>query len=235
MNDFKTYFENTFQIKIRNLNLFDHALTHNSYANEHHLKYTYQRLEFLGDALIGKYVSLYLFKNYLNDPEGSLTNKRSEIVREKTLSQVTKKIGLNNYIRLGNGEEASGGRNKDSILADIFESITGAIYLDNENNDADSVIKKWLSQTLFGYIKLDEYKGLSSIHNYKSELQELLQAEKRDNLRYQVISETRKADNKMEYKIQVELEGQVFGTGIGSSKQEAEQQAAKDSLEKLKK
>jgi ribonuclease-3 len=117
-------------------------LTHNSYANERRLKYTYQRLEFLGDAIIEKYVSFYLFKTYLNENEGSLTKKRSEIVREETLSKVTQRIHLNQFIRLGNGEESSGGRNKDSILADVFESITAAIYLDNEKNNPDLVVKK---------------------------------------------------------------------------------------------
>ena len=129
---FENYFETTFQIKINDRHYYEEALTHNSYANEHKLGYTYQRLEFLGDAILQEYMSLYLYTHNPRVDEGKLTKERSNAVREETLAGVMRKIGLNNYIRLGNGEMTSGGNNKPSILADVFESITAAIYLDNE-------------------------------------------------------------------------------------------------------
>ena len=141
--DFKDYFETTFEIEINDHSYSDQALTHNSYANEHKLDYTYQRLEFLGDAILQAYMSLYLYKNNSGVDEGKLTKERSNAVREETLAGVMRKISLNNYIRLGNGERASGGNNKPSILADVFESITAAIYLDNEEKgNVNQVIKQ---------------------------------------------------------------------------------------------
>jgi len=139
---FENYFETTFQIKINDRHYYEQALTHNSYANEHKLDYTYQRLEFLGDAILQEYMSLYFYKNNSQVDEGKLTKERSNAVREETLAGVMRKIGLNNYIRLGNGEMTSGGNNKPSILADVFESITAAIYLDNEDNGASQIIKQ---------------------------------------------------------------------------------------------
>jgi ribonuclease-3 len=237
MPDFKNYFEQKFQIKIHSQKFYDIALTHNSYANEHHLKYTYQRLEFLGDAIIEKFISILLYKKFPDENEGELTKRRSDIVRTETLSKVTKRIGLNKYLRLGNGEETSGGRNKESILADMFESVTAAVYMDAETSgqDPEKVLRHWLNQTLLDYIQLDEYKNKAEIYDYKSELQELLQAEKRSDLVYKVIHEERKKDNRMFYTIQVELDGSVYGTGTGNSKQEAEQEAAKEGLMKLRK
>lgn len=231
-NSFNDYFEDTFGIKIRDHNFFDQALTHNSYANEKRLPYTYQRLEFLGDAILQKYMSLYFFRTEPQVDEGKLTKDRSNAVREETLASVVKKIGLNNYIRLGNGEEASGGRTKPSILADVFESITAAIYLDNEAQNVDEIIKTWLKKTLLNYINNNEY--LESIRDYKSELQELLQAENRNDLQYVVKAQKPMENNSTQYLVNVILDGQVYGEGIGLSKQNAEQEAAKNCLKKLR-
>ena len=230
---FEDYFETTFQIKINDHRYYDQALTHNSYANENKLDYTYQRLEFLGDAILQEYMSLYFYKNNPRVDEGKLTKERSNAVREETLAGVMRRIGLNRYIRLGNGEMASGGNDKPSILADVFESITAAIYLDNEaNGSADQVIKQWLKQTLITYISQSEY--LESIKDYKSELQELIQAENRSDLQYIVKSHHPVENNSIEYIVEVKLDRQVYGEGAGLSKQAAEQQAAKNCLEKLR-
>ncbi|ATG97530.1 ribonuclease III [Mesoplasma lactucae] len=231
-DDFTKYFESNFKIKVNNHNLFDQALTHNSYANEKKKPYTYQRLEFLGDAILQKHMSLYFYKNLPKIDEGKLTKERSNAVREETLASVTKQIGLNRFIRLGNGEEASGGREKPSILADVFESTTAAIYLDNEDNNPDEVIKKWLKETLIKYISEPEY--LDSIRDYKSELQELLQAENRNDLQYVVKSQKSVENNNIEYIVDVKLDNQTFGEGKGYSKQHAEQEAAKNCLNKLR-
>ena len=233
--EFKDYFETTFQIKINNFQFYDQALTHNSYANENKSRNigTYQRLEFLGDAILQEYMSLYLYKHNPDVDEGKLTKERSNAVREETLAGVVKKFGLNNYIRLGNGEMTSGGNNKPSILADVFESITAAIYLDNEKKgNVNQVIGRWLEQTLIVYISQNEY--LESIKDYKSELQELIQAENRSDLHYNVKSQHPVENNSIEYVVEVILDGQVYGQGVGLSKQAAEQQAAKNCLEKLR-
>ncbi|PPE04075.1 ribonuclease III [Williamsoniiplasma lucivorax] len=218
-----------YDIKINNRRLFDEALTHNSYSNEKHLKYTYQRLEFLGDSLLQMYVSLYYFHNFPKLKEGVLTKSRSNVVREESLALVARKIKLGNYIRLGQGEYDSKGYDKDSILSDVFESFTAAIYLDQ----GEEVTLNWLRKTLFKFMNSEEF--LEKTKDYKSELQELLQASKRTDLTYIVDSENHnEAESKIEYTISVYLENQKLGTGVGFSKQQAEQKAAKDSLSKLK-
>jgi ribonuclease III len=123
-----------FGIKMKNRRYYDEALTHNSYANEQHLDYTYQRLEFLGDAILQKYISLYFFLNYPKLSEGQLTKSRSNAVREESLAAVSRSIHLGSYIRLGQGELNTKGYGKDSILSDVFESLTAAIYLDLGEN-----------------------------------------------------------------------------------------------------
>lgn len=215
-------------IVMKNSHFFNEALTHNSYANEKHLKYTYQRLEFLGDAILQMHVSAYFFKNYPKLNEGILTKYRSSVVREESLSTVTKKIKLGQFIRLGQGELNSKGYEKASILSDVFESITAAIYLDQ----GEEIMINWLHKTLIPYIS--EPGFMDKIKDYKSELQELLQAESRRELKYLVENEKHiSEENKIEYTVSVILDNQRFGTGTGFSKQEAEQQAAKDCLSKL--
>nr|WP_303662291.1 ribonuclease III [Williamsoniiplasma luminosum] len=218
-----------YNIKIKNRHLYDEALTHNSFSNEKHLKYTYQRLEFLGDSLLQMYVSLYFFRNHPKLKEGVLTKSRSNIVREESLAMIARQIQLGNYIRLGQGELNSKGYDKDSILSDVFESITAAIYLDQ----GEEKTLNWLNKTLFKIMNNDQL--LEKTKDYKSELQELLQANKRTDLKYIVDLENHMdAESKIEYTISVYLEDQKLGTGIGFSKQQAEQRAAKDSLSKLK-
>lgn len=209
---------------------YNEALTHNSYTNEKHLKYNYQRLEFLGDAILQKYVSLYFFQKFPKSFEGELTKYRSKAVREESLAEVARSIKLGNYIRLGQGELNSRGFEKNSILADVFEALTAAIYLDQ----GDEITWQWLNQTLFKVINDPEFQN--KIYDYKSELQELLQAENRHDLKYaventQILAKT----NQIEYTISVQLDNQKFGVGKGFSKARAEQEAARDCLSKLKK
>ncbi|WP_027063068.1 ribonuclease III [Mesoplasma seiffertii] len=214
----------------KNNRLYEEAVTHNSYANESHLKYTYQRLEFLGDAILQMYVSKYFFLNYPKSAEGILTKSRSNVVREESLATVAREINLGRIIRLGQGEINSKGYDKDSILADVFEAFTAAIYLDQ----GEEVLLKWLTTTLFVYISRPDF--MKQVKDHKSELQELLQADNRRDLKYIVEKERHiEKDNRTEYTVSVNLSGQKFGSGKGFSKQEAEQNAAKDCLLKMKK
>ncbi|WP_031542032.1 ribonuclease III [Mesoplasma photuris] len=216
-------------ITIKNSHLFDQALTHNSYANEKHLKYTYQRMEFMGDAVLQMYVSKFFFLNFPKLKEGELTKFRSNAVREETLSEIARSINLSQIIRLGQGEINSKGYNKPSILSDVYEAITAAIYLDQ----GEEVLISWLKQTMFKYISTPGF--MDKLKDYKSELQELLQAENRCDLKYVVEKETHvPKENKTLYTISVNLDNQKFGIGEGFSKQEAEQNAAKDTLTKMK-
>lgn len=223
-------FLKNFGIKIKKRHFYDEALTHNSYSNEKHLPYTYQRMEFLGDALIQKYVSLYLFQAHPNLAEGDLTKRRSKAVREETLAMVARTLNLGQLIRLGQGELNSHGYDKDKILADIFESLTAAIYLDHDGK----TVKQWLEKTLFKFINEPNFKRKT--YDYKSELQELLQADKQHDLKY-ILEKTQflAEENRTDYTMAIYLDNQKLGQGNGFSKAQAEQEAAKDCLSKMKK
>ncbi|AHI54054.1 ribonuclease III [Spiroplasma sabaudiense Ar-1343] len=218
-----------FSIIPKNLKLYEEALTHNSYANEKRAGFTYQRLEFLGDAILQMYVSLYFFNEFPNEKEGVLTKYRSNSVREETLAAISKEIKIGSIIRLGIGEINSKGYEKSSILADVFESFTAAIYLDQGHE----ILQKWLNQTMLKYIS--EPGFMDKNVDFKSELQELLQAENRHDLVYKVIDSNHTTHNRTRYQVALFLEGFQYGIGEGFSKQEAEQMSAKDCLQKLKK
>ncbi|WP_026389144.1 ribonuclease III [[Acholeplasma] multilocale] len=221
-------FLDKYGITIKNSHFYNEALTHNSYANEKHLKYTYQRMEFLGDAILQMYVSKYFFLNFPKIAEGILTKYRSNAVREESLAKVAREIKLGRLIRLGQGELNSKGYDKDSILSDVFEAFTAAIYLDH----GEEVLLCWLKETLYKEISKPGF--MDKLKDYKSELQEKLQAENRNDLKYVVENERHiEKDNRTEYTVSVNLEGQKFGIGKGFSKQEAEQNAAKDCLAKM--
>ncbi|WP_342262643.1 MULTISPECIES: ribonuclease III [unclassified Spiroplasma] len=215
----------TFNLEPRNINLYEEALTHSSYANEKQLNYNYQRLEFLGDAVLQMYTTLYLYR--INDDlnEGELTIWRSQIVREETLAQVCRFYKMNEYIRLGKGEIQTGGREKDSILGDVFEAIVGAIYLDL----GQQAVNTFLMQTLFNKIK---DKSIYLVKDYKTLLQEYLQTERQDPIEYKVIFE-HKDKNSYQYVAIVKSGDIIFGKGSGSSHSKAEQAAAKDAYLKL--
>lgn len=210
---------NSLGITPKNLNLYIEALTHSSYANEHHTTHN-ERLEFLGDAVLQITLSDYLFKEESGAP-GVLTKRRAQIVREEALFIYAEKINLKEYMRLGQGE-LNKGPNR-SMIADAFEAIYGAIYLDIGLNAAITSTKL----TIIPY--LDE---VTILKDYKSQLQELVQIDRR-TLKYNTIK-IGGPSNSPEFKAEVYLDENILlGTGIGPTKQDAQQNAAKEALSKV--
>lgn len=202
--------------------LYQTALTHSSYANENNVV-SYERLEYLGDAVLEVVMSEYLYLN-TNYEEGIMTKKRAKYVCEDALYEYSLKIGLNKHILLGHGEEENGGRNRKAIVADVFEAIIGAIFLDKGFEQARNFIYK-------NVIRVIETEDIN-IYDYKSILQELVQTDKR-SLEYEVIEETGPAHNK-QFKVVAKIDNIIYGTGTAHSKKEAEQNAACDALKKAK-
>lgn len=213
-------------IPFHNLSLYREAFTHSSYANESHRELKdYERLEFMGDAVLQLFVSEYLFKLYPDRPEGYLTQIRSKLVREESLARFSRQLGLGKLLYLGVGEEKSGGRERESVLANIFESFIGAIYLDCGKDE----VLKVLEETIFSHVNDLDY---DDIMDYKTKLQELIQADERKTVNYQLVSETGPA-NAPEFVMNAIMDNMILGTGRGTSKKRAEQQAAKDALKKM--
>lgn len=212
MNFLKKY-----NIEIENIELLELALTHSSYSNEHGGG-NYERLEFLGDAVLQLISSEYFYKN-LNVGEGELSKIRASFVCESALAQYSKDIGIDKYIKVGNGQIKN---INDTIIADCFESVLGAIYLDK----GFEVAKKYVLEVLEPYIK-EHHKFFG---DYKSRLQEMVQTDKK-SLEYRLVSETGPSHDKL-FTFEVVIDGIVYGVGSGKSKKDAEQQAAKDALEK---
>ena len=209
------------QIEIKNQKLFDIAFTHTSYANEHGLK-SYERLEYLGDAVLELVMSEYLYKN-LDKEEGEMTKIRAHYVCEAALYEYSLKLGLNEYLKLGHGEEENGGRMRKAIVADIFEAFVGALYLDQ----GLPVVQKFMKHYIFPMIERGE---IISFQDYKSLLQELVQTDRR-SLEYIIVHEEGPAHNKT-FTAEVRIDGILYGTGSARSKKEAEMEAAKDALKK---
>lgn len=212
---------NKLNISTKNESLYEQALTHTSYSNEEHVMH-YERLEFLGDVVLGLSISEYLYKKY-PDEEGTLTKLRAQYVCEGALYTYGLELGINEYIRLGKGEMGSGGRKRKVIVADVVESFLGALFLDKGFDETNKFIKK-------NIIPIIELGRVDLAADYKSELQELVQTDRR-SLEYSVINEEGPAHLK-EYTIVVKIDNLVYGQGIAGSKKEAEQLAAKDALEK---
>lgn len=214
---------NRLNIKPNELKYYETAFQHSSYVNENHLKNDYERLEFLGDAVLELVTSDYLFKN-LDVKEGDLTKLRASYVCENALYEYSTYLELSRYIKVGHGEEIDGGRYKKVIMADIFEALMGAIYLDL----GYETVKKVILDIIVPYI---EDPKVSFFSDYKSALQEFVQTEQR-TMTYEVIGEEGPAHNKS-FTVEVRVDGIVYGTGVASSKKEAEQEAAHDALMKL--
>ena len=212
-------------IKPNDIKLFMCAFSHSSYANEHKAKSDYERLEFLGDALVDLVVADYLYNNSI-EAEGEMTKDRASYVCENALYKYSMDLGLNNYIRVGNGEQKDGGKFKKAIVADIFESFMAAIYLDL----GFSTARRVALDIIVPYI---EDPKVSFFNDYKSALQEYVQAEQ-DSISYKLISESGPSHDKS-FKMAVVIDGIVYGEGVGSSKKEAEQEAAKVALDKVAK
>lgn len=204
--------------------LLEVALTHPSYSGKDH----YERLEFLGDAVLELSISDYLFENHPDLNEGALTQKRSEIVRAKTLVHVAEKIGLGGYLALGKGELMSGGREKPSILENAMEAVFGAVYLDGGYYPAKAVIVGLLHDAL----------GTNAFANgdgdYKSQLQEMVQKTVKKDINY-LVSNQEGPPHNMTFYVRLIVGGKVICEGIGSSKKEAEQNAAKFAIENFDK
>ena len=208
-------------IQTINEKLYLKALTHTSYANEENVE-SYERLEYLGDAVLELIISEYLYKNTEKE-EGEMTKLRSHYVCENALYEYSIRLGLNEALLLGHGEEESGGRMRKTIVADIFEAFLGALYLDKGLEE----VKKFIYTHV---IPLIESKAVDFFSDYKSILQELVQTDKR-SLEYLVVNEEGPSHNKT-FTVNVKVDGILYGTGTAHSKKEAEQEAAKDALKK---
>ena len=210
-------------IKPKEMKYYTTAFQHSSYVNENHLKSDYERLEFLGDAVLELAMSEYLYKN-LNVKEGDMTKLRASYVCENALYEYSKNLELSNYIKVGHGEEIDGGRFKKVILADIFEALMGAIYLDLGFN----TVKKVILDIIVPYVENPKVQFFS---DYKSPLQEYVQTEKR-SLVYELVEESGTAQDK-KFTVRVKVDDIEYGIGTAQSKKLAEQEAAKNALEKL--
>lgn len=201
--------------------LYKTALTHTSYANEHGVE-SYERLEYLGDAVLELIMSEYLYK-HSKDGEGVMTKLRSRYVCENALYEYSLRLGLNESLLLGHGEEESGGKFRKTIVADIFESFIGAMYLDKGFDYVQTFI-------LTHVIPIIESGLVDFFDDYKSVLQEEVQTDKR-SLEYLIVNEEGPAHNKI-FTVEVRIDGIIYGKGIAHSKKEAEQEAARDALRK---
>ena len=214
--------------RFQNITLLQNALTHSSYANErwHNSLLSNERLEFLGDSILGMVVAEYLYRNFPDRPEGELTRMRADMVCETSLAQIANRLDLGKHLLLGHGEERFGGRTRASILADAVESVIAAAFLDGGMTAAEGIITRFVLCDV----------PVSKLHNqdYKTALQELVQQKKNQVLRYQLVSESGPDHDKV-FTAQVLLNDRIVGEGTGSSKKRAEQDAARVALEQLKK
>ena len=223
--DFMEELFNKLKINPKDLKLYERAFSHSSYANEHKSRQDYERLEFLGDAVVDLVVADYLYANF-KETEGEMTKVRASYVCENALYEYSMNLGLYKFIKVGHGEEKEGGKYKKAILSDIFEALMGAIYLDLGYATA----RKTVLNIVTPYI---EDPNVTFFNDYKSVLQEVVQTEKK-TVAYELIDEKGPAHDKT-FTMEVKIDGIVFGVGDGCSKKEAEQNAAKEALKKFAK
>ena len=210
------------QYNFKDKHLLEMALTHSS----REAGYNYERLEFLGDAVLELLVSQYLYQEYPQEDEGNLTHRRAAIVCEESLSAWVRREGLQQYIKFGRSEEHSGGREKNSILCDICESVLGAVYLDGGLEQAQALVHR--------IIAFAQKASSQGNQDYKTELQTLLQQDGEADLQYKVLR-TEGPPHDTTFYVQLVLEGRAFASGKGKSKKRAEQEAARAALEILNK
>ena len=207
----------------QNISLLQNALAHSSYANErwHNSLLSNERLEFLGDSILGMLVAEYLYRSFPDRPEGELTRMRADMVCEKTLAKVANEIHLGEHLLLGHGEEQGGGRTRDSILADAVESVIAASFLDGGMEAAERFIRRFILVQV----------PVTKLHNadYKTQLQEVVQKNPEEKVEYVLVSEYG-PDHDKAFEVEVCLNSNVIGKGMGHSKKAAEQQAAKEAL-----
>jgi len=208
----------------QNRSLLDNALTHSSYANENHSPLgSNERLEFLGDSILGMVTADYLYHEHPGLPEGDLTRTRAALVCEESLAEVAQRLELGSYLKLGRGEANGGGRTRPSIQADAVEAVLAAVYLDGGLEEAAKIIRRFI---------LEKETERSAYRDYKTALQELVQRESGQVLTYRLTGESG-PDHAKTFTMAVDLNGALLGEGEGRSKKEAEQMAAKAAIEKL--
>ena len=212
--------------RFQNIQLLQNALSHSSYANErwHNSLLSNERLEFLGDSVLGMLVADYLYRSFPDRPEGELTRMRADMVCEKTLANVARAIGIGEHLLLGHGEERLGGRSRDSILADAMESVIAACFLDGGLEAAGQLVRRFILVEV----------PVTKLHNvdYKTQLQELVQQKKNQVLSYALVGESG-PDHDKHFDVEVSLNGTVVGKGCGKSKKRAEQDAARAAIAQL--
>ena len=212
--------------RFHNITLLQKALTHSSYANErwHDGLMSNERLEFLGDSILGMVVAEHLYRNFPDRPEGELTRMRADMVCETSLAAIAGQLQLGSHLQLGHGEEQSGGRERASILADAVESVIAAAFLDGGMLAARGIIERFLLTDV----------PAKKLHNtdYKTVLQELVQQKKNQTLS-DILTGESGPDHHKEFSVELRLNGTPVGTGTGSSKKRAEQNAARAAIEKL--
>ncbi|MCR4806165.1 MAG: ribonuclease III [Lachnospiraceae bacterium] len=215
--------EEKLKYRFKNSETIVSALTHSSYKNEKPYIRDYERLEFLGDAVLELTVSEFLYKDNPNMKEGDMTKMRASLVCEPTLAYCAQELSLGDYILLGKGEEKTGGRGRDSIISDVFEAIIGAIYLDGGFDLAGDFVRKYV---------LTDYRNKIEFNDSKTSLQEYVQ-DKGLKMEYIPAGESGPDHHKI-YSVKVLVDGREYGSGSGSSKKRAEQNAAYEALKRFK-
>ena len=209
--------------EFKNKKLLKIALTHSSYANESWGKYkSYERLEFLGDSILSLVTSNYIFKKFPNYPEGELTKLRAFLVCEKQLCGFSRELEFYKYIKVSRGEYNCGGQNRPSILADVFEAVCAAIYLDSSYKEASDFILKFIIPAI-------KNPQITTIHDYKTDLQEIIQKNPQETIEYDLVGESGPDHDKV-FTVELKINNNVVGKGTGKNKKEAEQQAAHEAL-----
>ncbi len=206
-----------------NISLLQNALAHSSFANErwHNSLMSNERLEFLGDSVLGMLVADYLYRTFPDRPEGELTRMRADMVCEATLAAIALKLGLGSHLLLGRGEEQGGGRSRSSILADAVESVIAACYLDGGMDAAKAFVEQFVLVNV-------PTKRMQNV-DYKTALQELVQGDGKGAVAYRLVGQSG-PDHSKQFEVAVLVDGKVLGTGTGTSKKRAEQAAAHTAL-----
>ena len=221
-----TKLEQVLGYTFRNKALLENALTHSSYANENRERHLpdNERLEFLGDSILGFVVAEYLYRNFPDKPEGELTRIRADLVCERNLAEAAATIELGSYLLLGHGEEQGGGRKRDSIVSDAMESVIAASFMDGGFAAAKEIIDRLILSNI--------PKGRPRNFDYKTAFQELVQRKKDQQIHYELTGESG-PDHDKHFEVEVLLNGKAVGHGVGSSKKRAEQAAAEAAIEAL--
>ncbi len=214
--------EEKLNYKFKDISLLENALTHSSYANEVRTGMgSNERLEFLGDSVLSIIVSEHLYKCFPNTPEGELTKTRAALVCEKSLCGFSRELGIGRCLKLGKGEDKGGGRERDSILADAFEAVLAAIYLDGGMEPARRHVMNFVLRELSTHEEV--------FKDYKTALQEIIQRNPEESVTY-ILTDEQGPDHDKLFTVEVHLNSNVIGTGKGKNKKQAEQQAAKQAL-----